>query len=176
MEGAKGPPGRGTCPAGEWYPTLLCLHVLVLYWDHWGNPTQFEEGTLYNLVTVLGQRKRGTNMYASCLSAILDPVEACWQQDFYLKWQICLEGSDPRLVLLALSRVYKTRGSTQLSWKLKVCMSKMKLNSIYVRDMPLCTKQRTTQKIQQNQSYLGKDNSHSGTVQSSCQSLKQLLY
>ena len=145
MEGAKGPPGRGTCPAGEWYPTLLCLHVLVLYWDHWGNPTQFEEGTLYNLVTVLGQRKRGTNMYASCLSAILDPVEACWQQDFYLKWQICLEGSDPRLVLLALSRVYKTRGSTQLSWKLKVCMLEMKQNSISARDVLMCTKWRTTQ-------------------------------
>ena len=47
-----------------------------------------------------------------------------------LKRQICLEGCGPRQFLLAINGVYGTKGNTLLSWKLKVYMLEMKLNSI----------------------------------------------
>ena len=68
---------------------------------------------------------------------------ACYKQGL-LRWQIHLQVCGPRPFLLVISSIYKTRGSTQLTWKLKVYMLEMKLNSIQARDVLMCTKQRTT--------------------------------
>lgn len=58
---------------------------------------------------------------------------------------ICLAGGGgPRPFVLAVSGVYRSRGSTQLSRKLRVYVLEMKLNSIQVRDVLVCTKQRTS--------------------------------
>jgi hypothetical protein len=59
--------------------------------------------------------------------------------------QICLEGEGSGAVLVAISGVSGTKGSTQLFIKLKVFMSVMNPNSTWARDMLMRTKQKQHQ-------------------------------
>lgn len=61
------------------------------------------------------------------------------------KRQTCLGGFGARPSFLAMSKVSRTKKSTQLFLKFKVFMPEMKLNSIWARDVLMCTNQRTTQ-------------------------------
>ena len=94
---------------------------------------------------------------ALALSDTLDPVQACWEQDFshdqYVWQAVVVQGH------LCWPWVYRSRGSTQLSRKLRVYVLEMKLNSIQVRDVLVCIKQKTSdawRRTSQNQSNLGK--------------------